>query len=125
VGEKEDRIHSLFDRYQLAGLDDRLRGFSRPVEFEQQHAQYRAIFRYESAHVVTEPSPTQDIALGHLIHLLHERGYRQLRTQMNFRNGTYLGSQEMWIEYPDPAPRRASGTLEKLFSWFRQRAVNE
>jgi len=39
-----------------------------------------------------------------LIHTLQSEGYRQLRSQMSFRNGVYLGSQEMWVEYPDPAP---------------------
>ncbi len=32
------------DKHQLAGLDNRERGFSRPVEFERVEEGYRAIF---------------------------------------------------------------------------------
>ena len=48
------------DKYLLAGLDDRERGFSRPVGFEQTSHLYRAILQYESTRVVTEPQATQD-----------------------------------------------------------------
>jgi hypothetical protein len=126
-GEKRDVMSSLLDRYQLAGLDDRQRGFSRSVEFEQddtQHAPYRAILRYESIRLVTEPSFSQDAALRLLVQSLHDRGYRQLKTQMSFRKGAYLGSQEAWVEYPDPAPRIAA-PFEKILGWFRRRAANE
>jgi hypothetical protein len=126
-GEKRDTISRLLDRHQLAGLDDRQRGFSRPVEFEQDDAQpapYRALLRYESICLVTERSSSQDGALRLLVQSLQDRGYRQLKTQMSFRNGTYLGSQEAWIEHPDPAPP-IGGPLKKLLGWFRQRAANE
>lgn len=115
--------NSLPDRYQLAGIDDRQRGFSRPVEFERDNERYRALLRYESIRVMTEPSPTQDVALLVLIQTLHAQGYRQIKTQMNFRSGAYLGSQEPWIEYPDPPPGRSSGPLAKIVNWFRQHAA--
>jgi hypothetical protein len=108
-------------RYQLAGLDDRQRGFSRPVEFEQEGEQYRARLRYESTQLVSEPSPTEEAALLVLIHDLHAQGYRQLKSQLSFRNGTYLGSQENWIDYGDPVPDRGSGPLAKILSWFRRK----
>jgi hypothetical protein len=108
------------DKHQLAGLDDRERGFSRPVEFERVGEGYRALLRYESVRVTTETHPTQDDALTILIQTLHVQGYRQLKTQRSFRNGTYLGSQELWVEYqdpPQPEPER-SGLLGKVLSWF-------
>ncbi len=111
----------MLDRYQLAGLDDRQRGFSRPIEFEQEGEQYRARLRYESTQVVTTPSPTEEAALLVLIHDLHTQGYRQLKTQLSFRKGTYLGSQENWIDYADPVPDPGSGPLEKILNWFRRR----
>jgi hypothetical protein len=116
-----------FDKHQLAGLDDRERGFSRPVEFERAGVSYRAILRYEMLRVTTDPHPTQDIALLSLIQTLHSQGYRQLKTQISFRNGVYLGSQELWVEYPDPAQpeQGSSGLVEKLLNWFRPRAANE
>jgi hypothetical protein len=110
-----------FDKHQLAGLDNRERGFSRPVEFERVGEGYRALLRYETVRVTTEPHPTQDDALILLIQTLHVQGYRQLKTQRSFRNGTYLGSQELWVEYPDPPqaePERPS-LWGKVLSWFR------
>jgi len=109
------------DKHQLAGLDDRERGFSRPVEFERDGEGYRAILRYEDLRAMTEVHPTQHEALTILIHTLQAQGYRQLKTQMSFRDGVYLGSQELWVEYPDPpeAEPEQPGLLGRLLSWFR------
>ncbi len=115
-----------FDKHQLAGLDDRERGFSRPVEFEQTGEGYRAVLRYEAVCVATEVHPSQDDALTVLIQALHAQGYRQLKTQLSFRNGVYLGSQELWVEYPDPpqAEPQPSSFLQKIKDWFRSRSAN-
>lgn len=109
------------DKHQLAGLDDRERGFSRPVEFEQDGQGYRAILRYETLRVTTDTHPTQNEALTILIQALQSQGYRQLKTQMNYRDGVYLGSQELWVEYPDPPqPELAQpGLWGKVMSWFQ------
>ena len=110
------------DRHQLAGLDDRERGFSRPVEFERAGEGYRAVLRYEAVRVTTELHQTQDVALLAMIQTLQSRGYRQLKTQKSFSNGTYLGSQELWVEYPDPPelqPDR-SGFFARMLRWCRQ-----
>ena len=114
------------DKHQLAGFDSRERGFSRPVVFEQIENGYRAILRYETVLQETTPQPTQDDALRMLIHTLQSEGYRQLRSQMSFRNGVYLGSQEMWVEYPDPAPEpEPAGFMTRLLNRFRPRATDE
>ena len=42
------------DKHQLAGLDARERGFSRPVVFERVEESYRAILRYETVLRETE-----------------------------------------------------------------------
>jgi hypothetical protein len=113
-------VGEALDKHRLAGLDNRERGFSRPVEFERAGEGYRAILRYESTCVITEPHSSQDAALLVLIQTLHAQGYRQLRTQLSFRNGTYLGSQELWVEYPDPphSDQNRSGLLGKMLCWF-------
>ena len=110
------------DTYQLAGLDSRERGFSRPVEVRQEAQRYRASLRYEATHVVTEPVDTQEAALQLLITALHGHGYRQLKTQISVRSGTYLGSQESWVEYPDPplAVRRRAGLVAAIRNWFHR-----
>jgi hypothetical protein len=109
------------DKHQLAGLDNRERGFSRPVEFERDGERYRAILRYETLRIATETHPTQNEALTILIQTLQSLGYRQLKTQMSFRDGLYLGSQELWVEYPDPpeAMPEQTGLLGRMLSWFR------
>jgi hypothetical protein len=114
-------VGEALDKYRLAGLDDRERGFSRPVEFEWTGEGYQAILRYESTCVITELQSSQDAALLVLIQTLHAQGYRQLRTQLSFRNGAYLGSQELWIEYPDPprSDQKTTGLLWEILSWFR------
>ena len=114
------------DKHQLAGLDARERGFSRPVVFERVEESYRAILRYETVLRETELHSTQDDALRILIQTLQSDGYRQLRTQMSFRSGLYLGSQELWVEYPDPVPEpQPLGFVARLMNRFRPRAINE
>ena len=118
--------HPDLDKYQLAGLDDRERGFSRPVEFEPAGDGHRAVLRYETARIATGQHATREIALLSLIQTLQTHGYRQLKTQLCFRNGVYLGSQELWVEHPDPPqPRgRPSGLAAKLLEWIRPRATH-
>lgn len=117
---------SELDKHQLAGFDARERGFSRPVEFERAGDHYRAILRYETVRITTDPHPTQDQALTVLIETLHRQGYRQLRTQKSFRNGVYLGSQELWVEYPDPQPeQQPKGLLATVARWLRSSRTHE
>jgi hypothetical protein len=127
LGNLQDMSESSgLDRLQLAGLDDRERGFNRPVEFELCGEGYRAILRYETARVTTAPCRSQEEALQVLIQTLHAQGYRQLRTQVSFRRGVYLGSQEQWIEYQDPKPEPESkGLLSRMAKWLRSRPVDQ
>ena len=120
-------MNEELDQYQLAGLDDRERGFSRPIACERAGDGHRAVLRYETVRITTSPQPTSDTALLSLIQTLHARGYRQLKTQTSFRNGIYLGSQECWVEYPDPPQSvlERPGLMTKLLSWLRPRAENE
>ena len=108
--------------YQLAGLDPRERGFSRPVEVREDDQRYRASLRYEATRIVTAPGDTQEAALQLLVATLHEQGYRQLKTQITFRSGTYFGSQESWVEYPDPplARRQGAGLVAAIRNWFHR-----
>ena len=119
-------MEESLDKHQLAGLDSRERGFNRPVVFEREGNAYRAILRYETVLRTTELHATQDDALRILIQTLQSEGYRQLRSQISFRNGVYLGSQEMWVEYPDPAPEpEPLGFMAKLMNRFFPQSTNE
>jgi hypothetical protein len=108
------------EKHQLAGFDARERGFSRPIVFEQVEGGCQAILRYEATRVVTTTQGTPGAALEELIRMLQGQGYSQLRSQLSVRAGTYLGSQEPWIEYPDPAKQLETpdGLIGKFFSWF-------
>jgi hypothetical protein len=111
------------EKHQLAGFDTRERGFSRPVVFERADGGYQAMLRYETMRVVTTAQDTPGAALEELIHALQGQGYSQLRSQLSVREGTYLGSQEPWIEYPDPArgTEQQDGWLKRLFRCFLRR----
>lgn len=108
----------VVEKHQLAGLDERERGFSRQVEIAQREGAYLASFRYETTLVATDLQGTQAAALAELVRMLHERGYQQLRSRLSFRGGTYLGSQEEWIEYL--TPERSVGLWKSLIEWVRR-----
>jgi hypothetical protein len=110
---------TVVEKHQVAGLDERERGFNRLVEIGLAEGGYQARLRYETTLVTTDRCETGTAALSELIRLLHARGYRQLRSQLSFLDDRYLGSQEQWIEYPDPElpvglHRAASGWLGRL-----------
>ncbi len=92
----------LTNVYHIAGLDDRERGFNRQAQVISQGAAYQARLRYEALKIEVESVDTEERALQHLILVLQERGYSQLRTQRIFQGEQYLGNQELWVEYPDP-----------------------
>lgn len=104
------------EKYQLAGVDNRERGFNRTVELRRDSNAYRATLYYEKIQVRGEAADNSVAALHSLVHRLHASGYSQLRTRLSFRGEDYLGSEEPWIEYPDPAhpPFRA-----RLGDFFR------
>jgi hypothetical protein len=110
------------EKHQLAGLDTLERGFSRPVVFEQTDGRYQAILRYEATRVATTPQDTTGAALDELIRMLQGQGYSQLRSQLSVREGSYLGSREPWIEYPDPQrqPETPDGLIGRLFGWLHR-----
>ncbi|MEW6247688.1 MAG: hypothetical protein AB1555_13410 [Nitrospirota bacterium] len=108
------------ETYQLAGLDARERGFNRSVDFERAGDGYRAVFRYETERILTDEKDTREAALIELVRVLQVRGYRQLRSRVSVRNGVYLGSQEPWVEYPDPTRQPEEHGLFNVFRWLRR-----
>jgi hypothetical protein len=112
----------IIEKHQLAGLDEHERGFNRVVELEGADGRCRAVLRYETTLLATNDCATPTDALGELIRLLHARGFQQLRSQLSFREHTYFGSREPWIEYPDPerSVRSLGSVLARLSGWLRR-----
>jgi hypothetical protein len=106
------------EKHQLAGFDARERGFNRPVEFLRTLSGYQALMHYESTRIVTQETSSPAEALQQLILLLQQQGYTQLRSQQSYRDGIYLGSQELWVEYPDPRAVEEIGIFGLLKKWF-------
>ena len=106
------------EKHLLAGLDQRARGFTRMVSIEQQAETFRASLQYETLLVVSADAASPAAALADLACRLHERGYTQLRSRLTFAEGTYLGSQEQWVEYADP--ERAPEAEGKFFRLMRR-----
>ena len=90
--------------YQVSGVDDHERGFTRQVEISSNQGLFHAVLRYEKLKLSGEPCVEEDEALRDLIQRLQGQGYTQLRTQLIFRGPQYLGSQELWVDYPDQEP---------------------
>jgi hypothetical protein len=106
------------EKHQVAGLDDRDRGFNRPAELLLSEGSYQVVFRYEDTRVVTESFVSPADAMHELIRLLHQRGFSQLRSQLSVRGGTYFGNQHPWVEYADPGGAFKFG--RGLFRWLRR-----
>ena len=99
------------ERHLLSGVDDRHRGFSRQLEVNGLEGRYHATLQYEKLCLTSEGCATKEDALLWVVETLHTKGYRQLRSRLSFRGGTYFGSLDAWIDYPDPV----GGTSQRSF----------
>ena len=109
---------SMTNVHHISGLDDRERGFNRQVQVIGQGTAYQARLRYEALQIEVESSLTEEEALQRVVLTLQERGYTQLRTQRLFQGEQYLGNQELWVDYADPEPTKA--TPMTWWMWLRQ-----
>lgn len=114
----------LVSKYQLSGVDERDRGFSRQITLELDKGQYIASLRYEKTFFETRVHTDELLAVKDLIGNLHKLGYTQLQTQRSFSGNTYLGTQEICVEYPDPKPKktteRSIGIISRILRRLRR-----
>ena len=96
------------EKHLVSGLDDRRRGFSRQLEINSVEGGYCSALQYEKLFLTSAGLGTKEEALLWIVQALQSRGYRQLRSRLSFRGGTYFGSLEAWIEYPDPEEKTGS-----------------
>lgn len=95
-------MSEIVEKHQVAGLDEKERGFNRQIDVERIDGGYRAVLRYEQTVVETAACDTSLQTVHELIRILRDRRFTQLRSRLNFKGAAYLGTQEPWIEYPDP-----------------------
>jgi hypothetical protein len=109
----QDMGNEIVEKHQVAGLDEKERGFNRQIDVEWIESGYRAVLRYEQTLVETTACDTAVHAVDELVRTLRDRGYTQLRSRLNFKGAAYLGTQELWIEYHDPnaPPESFEGTM--------------
>jgi hypothetical protein len=115
------------EKHLLAGLDEHARGFTRMVSVEQQAETIRASLQYETLLAVSADADSPAAALADLVRKLHGQGYTQLRSRLTFAGGTYLGTQEQWVEYADPerAPEVEGGLfrlMRRIWRTFMRRS---
>ena len=111
-------VHPVSNTYQIAGLDDRSRGFNRQATVTFKEDRFQAVFLYEQFRMVAEHGESETAVVHELIRRLHESGYRELRSRLHFRGEEYLGNQELWEEHADPDSQhiwpRVIGWLQRL-----------
>ena len=110
----------LISKYQLSGIDERDRGFSRQVYLEFDHGQYLASLEYEETFVKTGLLNDESSALKELIRNLQHMGYTCLQTQRSFAGEIYLGTQEACVEYPDPEHSEQLAETDGVLGWMRR-----
>lgn len=102
------------ERHRVAGVDERARGFNRQIDVIRTDRGFQAVLQYESTRVMSDSCPTTVAAVQDLVSRLQTSGYTQLRSQLNFRDQQYLGSQEPFVDYPDPV----RGLFARLRAWL-------
>lgn len=115
--------------YQLSGIDNKDRGFTRQVQVFSNQGFFHAVLRYEETKLAEKSCVDEDGALREIIQRLQSHGYTQLRSRLIFRGTHYLGSQEIWVDYPDmeSSSELMRKVLDRLMQWFcfSKRKTNE
>ena len=97
------------ETHQVEGFDSVPRYFNRNIEILKSERGYHGRMHYEDFTIESENYKTIKETLHHLISLLQQKGFKKLRTRLNFRGKKYLGERgirhfedsEAWDDYPD------------------------
>lgn len=91
---------TLIEIHQLEGFDPQGRSFNRNVEVYRSEKGFSSRFQYEG---MTAESSTFVIiaeALTDLVKKLQAKGFRKIRTRVNFKGKRYLAERQPWVDYP-------------------------
>ena len=87
--------------YQLEGIDDGGRYFSRSLEITDSEGLFSALINYEGLKIATNYYHTKEEALKELVSDLRKRGFIKIRARLNYIRGRYLVEERPWIYFPD------------------------
>lgn len=93
----------VFEVHHMEGFDWDNRSFSRDVRIEVGEKGYSGTFGYEGLRIKTDTYPTVAEVLTDATKRLYIKGFRGLRSRVNFREDRYLAEREPWIDYASPA----------------------
>lgn len=88
--------------HQLEGFDPHGRSFNRNVQAYRLEKGFSTRFHYEDLRAESQTFYTIPEAVKDMVRVLQEKGFRNLRTRVNFKGKRYLAERRSWIDYPDP-----------------------
>jgi len=93
--------NAVVEKHQLEGTDPSDRYFNRAVSIKRVDRGYSAYLMYEDLEVNSRVYPTVSGAIKDIVGQMHDHGFTQIRTRLNFKGLKYLAEKETWIDYPD------------------------
>jgi hypothetical protein len=91
----------MIEIHQLEGFDPQGRSFNRNAEVYRSEKGFSARFQYEGVHAESATFVTIAEAVADLVRTIQRKGFRKLRTRVNFRGKRYLAERQSWVDYPD------------------------
>ena len=99
----------MIEVHQLEGFDPQGRSFNRNVEVSRSDKGFSARFQYEGLGAGSATYVTVAEAIADLVQKIQQKGFRKLRTRVNFKGKRYLAERQPWVDYSDPQETNAKG----------------
>ena len=93
---------TIIEIHQLEGFDPQGRSFNRNVEVYRSEKGFSTRFQYEGLTAESATFVTIAEAMTDLVKKLQPKGFRKIRTRINFKGKRYLAERQSWVNYPDP-----------------------
>jgi hypothetical protein len=87
----------VFEIHHIEGFDPTGRMFSRDINIDVNENGYTGHFNYEGFGAQSNEHPTVEEVLADVTRRLQKKGFKELRTRLNFREDRYLAEREPWI----------------------------
>jgi hypothetical protein len=91
----------IIEIHQLEGFDPQGRSFNRNVEVYRSEKGFSARFQYEGISAESATFVTIAEAMADLVRTIQHKGFRKLRTRVNFKGKRYFAERQPWVDYPD------------------------